>query len=185
MERHTRQRQAVVDALVHSGQALSPQDLLVHAKLAVPSLNLSTVYRQIKGLQQTGQIVRVELPGQPARFEITAREAAADARPPQRTQPQTTAAKSPAAARRLATAQAGGATHRHAANRKGNANDAAHASHHHNHHHHFHCVQCDRVYPIHACPGSMNDLAPPGFEVQHHDLTLRGRCAGCSAGKTA
>ncbi len=56
------------------------------------------------------------------------------------------------------------------------------SSNHHDHHHHFLCVQCDRVYPIHACPGSMNDLAPPGFEVQHHDLTLRGRCAGCATG---
>lgn len=154
MERHTRQRQAVVDALVRSGQALSPQDLLAEAKSAVPSLNLSTVYRQIRGLQDAGQIVRVELPGQPARFEIAACDHEAH----------TTVHRHDVAAASHAAPAADGASQ---------------------HHHHFHCVQCDRVYPIHACPGPMNDLAPPGFEVQHHDLTLRGRCASCVAGASA
>ncbi len=162
MERHTRQRQAVVDALARSGQALSPQDLLVQARSAVPRLNLSTVYRQIKGLQDAGQIVRVELPWQPARFESAAREHAA--RP---------------------------SAHRHdrhddpAAPRAAQAAGPFDETLQQLHHHHFHCTQCDRVYPIHACPGPMNDLAPPGFEVQHHDLTLRGRCASCVAGVSA
>ena len=154
MERLTRQRQALVDVLVRSGQALSPHDLLEQAKAAVPSLNLSTVYRQIKGLQDAGQIVRVELPGQPPRFEI-------------------------AAGRCCATAG-----HGHAASPTPRHDRAPHAvaTSQPQHHHHFHCTGCDRVYPIHACPGPMNDLAPPGFEVQHHDLTLRGRCADCVAG---
>lgn len=157
MERHTRQRQAVVDALARSGQALSPQDLLVRAKSAVPTLNLSTVYRQIKGLQDAGQIVRVELPGQPARFEMAARDEPA----------------SPAAQRHAVDAVATAAHVVHAPDEASR------------HHHHFHCIECDRVYPIHACPGPMNHLAPPGFEVQHHDLTLRGRCASCVAGASA
>lgn len=50
---------------------------------------------------------------------------------------------------------------------------------HDHHHHHFHCTQCDRVFPIHACPGTMAELAPPGFQVQRHDLTLHGLCADC------
>ena len=54
----------------------------------------------------------------------------------------------------------------------------AHGDHDH-HHHHFHCTQCDRVFPIHACPGTMDELAPPGFRVQRHDLTLHGLCADC------
>ena len=156
MERHTRQRQALVDALAGSGQALSPHELLERAKTAVPSLNLSTVYRQIKGLQDAGQIVRVELPGQPPRFETAARaKATGDA---------VTGAE-PHAARHHDHAPATGAAAQH--------------------HHHFHCTACDRVFPIHACPGSMSDLAPPGFEVQHHDLTLRGRCASCVNGASA
>ena len=47
------------------------------------------------------------------------------------------------------------------------------------HHHHFHCQVCERVYPIHACPGSMEHLAPKGFRVERHDVTLHGRCALC------
>ncbi len=156
MERHTRQRQAVVDALMCSGQALSPQDLLEQAKIAVPTLNLSTVYRQIKGLQDAGQIVRVELPGQPPRFEMAAH------------------AKAPTAV-----------VHEHAAHAMAGRASSAHADAASQHHHHFHCTACDRVFPIHACPGPMNDLAPPGFEVQRHDLTLRGRCASCVNGAAA
>jgi len=156
MERHTRQRQAVVDALARSGQALSPQELLESAKMAVPSLNLSTVYRQIRGLQDTGQIIRVELPGQPPRFEIATNEKARVNVVPE-----------------------------HAAHSTQHATHALHADAVPHHHHHFHCTACDRVYPIHACPGPMNDLAPPGFEVQHHDLTLRGRCASCVNGASA
>lgn len=151
MERHTRQRQSLLDALAQSGQALSPPDLLALAKPAVPSLNLSTVYRQIKGLLDAGRLVRVELPGQPARYEMAPSDEA------------------------TAHGHASGAVTPHA--------HSAHAVP--QHHHHFHCVQCDRVYPIHACPGPMNHLAPAGFQVQHHDLTLRGLCAACVSGAAA
>jgi Fur family ferric uptake transcriptional regulator len=59
----------------------------------------------------------------------------------------------------------------------GGHRDAAH------HHHHFHCSACDRVYALHACPGSMQDLAPAGFVVDAHEITLRGRCAACASGR--
>lgn len=160
MERHTKQRQAVLDALARSGQALSPPDLLAQARSSVPSLNLSTVYRQIKGLQDAGRVVRVELPGQPARFEMAV--------------PHEAAAPHDAGHASESAAAVAAHSHHHPA-----------AATHEAHHHHFHCVRCDRVYPIHACPGSMSDLAPPGFEVQHHDLTLRGRCAACVSGAPA
>ncbi len=48
------------------------------------------------------------------------------------------------------------------------------------HHHHFHCGQCDKVFALHACPGSMQELAPRGFEVTAHQITLHGLCADCS-----
>lgn len=47
------------------------------------------------------------------------------------------------------------------------------------HHHHFHCVACEQVFPLHACPGGMDKLVPRGYEVQRHDLTLHGRCPRC------
>lgn len=51
----------------------------------------------------------------------------------------------------------------------------------HGHHHHFHCTGCDRVFEVHGCPGDMKRLAPRGFEVQAHELTLIGLCRECRA----
>jgi Fur family transcriptional regulator, ferric uptake regulator len=55
----------------------------------------------------------------------------------------------------------------------------------HGHHHHFQCKACQRVFDVHACPGDLSRLAPPGFTVEDHDLTLYGRCGECSAPKPA
>jgi Fur family ferric uptake transcriptional regulator len=49
----------------------------------------------------------------------------------------------------------------------------------HSHHHHFQCRQCQRVFDVHACPGNLAKLAPKGFSVEDHELTLYGRCADC------
>jgi Fur family ferric uptake transcriptional regulator len=49
----------------------------------------------------------------------------------------------------------------------------------HHHHHHFQCRQCQRVFDVHACPGDLSRLAPRGFTVEDHDLTLYGRCGDC------
>ena len=47
------------------------------------------------------------------------------------------------------------------------------------HHHHFQCQACERVFDVHACPGNLAALAPPGFLVNDHDLVLYGRCSDC------
>lgn len=47
------------------------------------------------------------------------------------------------------------------------------------HHHHFQCLTCQRVFEVDACPGNLASLAPPGFSVEDHDLTLYGRCSEC------
>ena len=57
---------------------------------------------------------------------------------------------------------------------------ARYESAHHGHHHHFQCRQCDRVFDVHHCPGDFKQLAPAGFQVDGHELTLYGRCADCS-----
>lgn len=139
MERDTRQRRAVLDALAGSGRTLSPPEILALAQAQAPSLNLSTVYRQVKALEEVGEVVKVQLPGQAARFEARCRHAAQAPDQP-------------------------------VARRDGHGH----------HHHHFHCVVCDQVVPIHGCPGTMHELAPPGFEVERHDLVLHGRCAACA-----
>jgi len=130
MERNTRQRQAVLDAIDHAGRALTPSEILALAQTSVASLNLSTIYRQLSALQDEERIVKVLLPGQAARFEAAC------------------------------------------------ADDHHHGAPH--HHHHFHCNACDRVYALHACPGPMQELAPKGFVVRAHEITLHGLCASCA-----
>ena len=49
----------------------------------------------------------------------------------------------------------------------------------HGHHHHFHCIACGKVYEVHGCPGDLAALAPNGFHVEDHEITLHGRCADC------
>lgn len=48
------------------------------------------------------------------------------------------------------------------------------------HHHHFQCTTCRRVYDVPGCPGNLRRLAPRGFRVDHHDVTLYGRCSDCA-----
>ncbi len=49
------------------------------------------------------------------------------------------------------------------------------------HHHHFHCNTCQRAFDLTECPGDAIDrMAPPGFAVETHDITLFGECADCA-----
>lgn len=47
------------------------------------------------------------------------------------------------------------------------------------HHHHFHCRECDGVFEVEACPGGLKDLAPTGFSLESHEITLYGVCRDC------
>ncbi len=49
----------------------------------------------------------------------------------------------------------------------------------HAHHHHFQCTECKRVFDVPNCPGDLARLAPKGFTVESHELTLYGRCDAC------
>lgn len=122
MERNTRQRSAIRDAIAQADRPLLPQEVLEAAQLQVPGLGIATVYRNLKALVEEGLLRPVNLPGENPRFELAAQR----------------------------------------------------------HHHHFQCSACQRVFDVHACPGNLAHLAPPGFTVDDHDLTLYGRCADCA-----
>lgn len=122
MERSTRQRDAIRQALLQAGRPLLPTEILAAAQLEVPALGIATVYRNLKQLQEAGEVQSVDLPGEAPRFE-------------------------PAGP---------------------------------HHHHHFSCTACQRVFDVHACPGDMQKLAPAGFTVERHELTLYGRCDECA-----
>jgi Fur family ferric uptake transcriptional regulator len=127
MERNTRQRTAIRDAIAQSGRPLLPQEVLEAAQASTPGLSIATVYRNLKSLTDDGTLRTVLLPGENARYEL------------------------------------------------------AHTG----HHHHFQCRQCQRVFEVDACPGDLSHLAPAGFTVDDHDLTLYGRCAECAPVPTA
>ncbi len=124
MERNTRQRSAIREAVAQAGRPLLPQEVLDAAQLQVPGLSLATVYRNLRTLQDEGELRAVMLPGENARYEVAG----------------------------------------------------------HGHHHHFQCRECGRVFEVEGCPGNLARLAPPGFEVEDHDITLYGRCRECLAG---
>jgi Fur family ferric uptake transcriptional regulator len=48
------------------------------------------------------------------------------------------------------------------------------------HHHHFHCLDCDRTFNILGCAGNVQKLAPSGFVIASHELTLSGTCRWCA-----
>lgn len=48
------------------------------------------------------------------------------------------------------------------------------------HHHHFHCRTCDRVFDVPGCADEVEQLAPPGFEAEDHEIVIYGRCDQCN-----
>lgn len=127
MERNTRQRSAIRDAIAWAGRPLLPQEVLEHAQDGAPGLGIATVYRNLKAMVEEGELRPVHLPGENVRYELAL----------------------------------------------------------HQHHHHFQCTRCQRVFDVHACPGDLSRLAPAGFTVEDHDLTLYGRCKECAQAATA
>lgn len=122
MERSTRQRTAIRDAIEAAGRPLSPQEVLDAARADVEGLGIATVYRNLKLLLEESAISLVQLPGDGPRYEIQG----------------------------------------------------------HAHHHHFQCLHCQKVFDVHRCPGDLAQLAPPGFTVERHEITLYGRCTDCA-----
>ncbi len=70
MRRDTQQRDAICKALVNSGRPLSVNEVFELAQSKVAGLGIATVYRNLKSLQSEGQIVQIDLPGQPPRWEV-------------------------------------------------------------------------------------------------------------------
>jgi Fe2+ or Zn2+ uptake regulation protein len=72
MERNTRQRTAIRDAIAVADRPLLPQEVLDAAQAASPGLGIATVYRNLKALLDEGEVCAVQLPGENPRYEIAA-----------------------------------------------------------------------------------------------------------------
>ena len=71
MERSTKQREAIRSAIGAAGRPLSPAEMLGAAREEVPGLGQATVYRTIRAMVEEGSLHAVELPGEPARYELS------------------------------------------------------------------------------------------------------------------
>lgn len=69
MERQTRQRAAILQAIEEADRPLTPQEIHEGAGLRLPKLGLATVYRAIRGLTEDGLLTAVPVPGEPDRYE--------------------------------------------------------------------------------------------------------------------
>jgi Fur family ferric uptake transcriptional regulator len=68
-ERRTKQQAAIERAVTASQRPLSSGEVLARARRTSPTLSLATIYRTLKRLEADGAIARVEIAGQPTRFE--------------------------------------------------------------------------------------------------------------------
>lgn len=69
MKRMTKQRQAILECFKTANRPLSVDEILELASIAVPQLNLATVYRNLKLLVEDKMIATVDLPGNNTRYE--------------------------------------------------------------------------------------------------------------------
>lgn len=112
----------MIESLRAADRPLSVDELRAAASLSVPAISTATVYRNLRRMVEEGQVVVVELPGEPPRYEMQGKR----------------------------------------------------------HHHHFCCRVCDRVFDAEGCPPRLSALLPAGFELEHHEIVLYGRCRDCA-----
>ena len=70
-ERKTKQRGAIREVFEKASRPLRPDEVHELAKDEAPSVGISTIYRTIKGLVKDGEIIPVEVPGEPPRYEAS------------------------------------------------------------------------------------------------------------------
>ncbi len=68
--RDTKQRNAIKRAFFEYRRPLGPKEVLTIASEEVPNLGIATVYRNIKALVEEGELVTIEIPGQPPRYSM-------------------------------------------------------------------------------------------------------------------
>ncbi|MEG1581936.1 MAG: transcriptional repressor [Clostridia bacterium] len=65
----TRQRKIIYDIIMNSSEHLTAQEIFLHAKISIPLIAFGTVYRNLGLMVQNGDIGKIELLGEPARFD--------------------------------------------------------------------------------------------------------------------
>lgn len=68
----TRQREVILEVLNEAGRPLTREEILAAGRKLLPRLGSATVDRAIRDMTENFQIIGVEFPGQPKRFELPA-----------------------------------------------------------------------------------------------------------------
>jgi Fur family ferric uptake transcriptional regulator len=74
MQRNTRQRSAIRDAIAGAHGPVSAREVLDLAQRRVRGIGMATVYRTLKSLVADRNVVLVEMPGEPPRYEIAGKD---------------------------------------------------------------------------------------------------------------
>ena len=71
--RQTRQKEAIANVFARADRALCLEEILEEGRQHYEALSERTVFRRLRELMEEGQLVRVYLPGHPARYEVPTR----------------------------------------------------------------------------------------------------------------
>ena len=69
MKRHTKQGEVVLEVIRSAVRPLTPLEIHQRAIHKIPRLGIATTYRHLKALSESNQVVGVDYPGQPPRYE--------------------------------------------------------------------------------------------------------------------
>ncbi len=69
MKRNTKQGEVVLEVMRCAGRPLTPLEIHQRATQEIPRLGIATTYRHLKALSESNQVVGVDYPGQPPRYE--------------------------------------------------------------------------------------------------------------------
>ena len=69
---NTQQRKVIVSVLKESGRPLARKEILALGRQKLPSLGAATVNRAIRKMTEHFEIIGIQYPGQPLRYELPA-----------------------------------------------------------------------------------------------------------------
>lgn len=67
----TQQRRIIFDVIRSSMRHMTAEQIYLEAKQMLPSIAMGTVYRNLGLMVDAGEILRIEIPGQPDHFDKT------------------------------------------------------------------------------------------------------------------
>tara|TARA_B100001248_G_C27309398_1_gene421134 strand:+ start:102 stop:473 length:372 start_codon:yes stop_codon:yes gene_type:complete len=69
VKRNTKQGEVILSAIKSAARPLTPLEIHELASKKIPCLGVATTYRHLKTLSESDQVVGVDYPGQPPRYE--------------------------------------------------------------------------------------------------------------------